>query len=195
MDLLVRSPDGCPGNRSRRNLLRGVAGRGWARRGIWQGMDTPDRGGETVANTASPPLRGKTEPTAQAHPPTPKKRRHKPGRPSLPGSWQGSPSPQNGSQPFALCWLTILRPDWDGFGFGSARNPLRGVSPPRRAGGNRILWLFARVTAADTPFRWGLGRPPTAATRPMVSPASAVPFVWVSAGGVEAAVVGRVVDG
>ena len=41
----------------------------------------------------------------------------------------------------------------------------------------------------------GLDRPPTAVTRPMVSPASAVPFEWVSEGGVEAAVVGRVVDG
>ena len=41
----------------------------------------------------------------------------------------------------------------------------------------------------------GLDRPPPAATRPMVSPALAVPYVGVSAGGVEAAVVGRVVDG
>ena len=44
----------------------------------------------------------------------------------------------------------------------------------------------------------GLGRldpPPTAATRPMASPASAAPFEWVLAGGVEAAVVGRVIDG
>ena len=39
-----------------------------------------------------------------------------------------------------------------------------------------------------------LDRPPTAVTRPMVSPASAVPFEWVSEG-VEAAVVGRVVNG
>ena len=55
------------------------------------------------------------------------------------------------------------------------------------------------VVACRTPdLRKGLGgldRPPTAVTRPMVSPASAVPFVWVPAGGVEAAVVGRVVDG
>ena len=54
------------------------------------------------------------------------------------------------------------------------------------------------VGACRTPdLRKGLGRldpPPTAVTRPMVSPASAVPFEWVSEG-VEAAVVGRVVDG
>ena len=42
-----------------RQRTRGVAGLGG---GIWQGMDTPDRGGETVANAAFPPLRGKTEP-------------------------------------------------------------------------------------------------------------------------------------
>ena len=39
-----------------------------------------------------------------------------------------------------------------------------------------------------------LDPPPTAATRPMVSPALAVPFEWVSEG-VEAAVVGRVING
>ena len=59
--------------------------------------------------------------------------------------------------------------------------------------------VTAPPTYWGTPdLRKGLGRldrPPTAATRPMVSPASAAPFKWVPAGGVEAAVVGRVVDG
>ena len=52
-----------------------------------------------------------------------------------------------------------------------------------------------RPPAAEAPSAGGFDRPPTAATRPMASPASAVPFEWVLAGGVEAAVVGRVVDG
>ena len=52
MDLLVRSPDGCPGNRSRRNFLCGVAGLGG---GIWQGMDTPTPPGKNRTHSTGLP--------------------------------------------------------------------------------------------------------------------------------------------
>ena len=55
--------------------------------------------------------------------------------------------------------------------------------------------MAVRPGGYGQPLRWGLDRPPTAVTRPMVSPALAARFEWVSEGGVEAAVVGRVVDG
>lgn len=65
----------------------------------------------------------------------------------------------------------------------------RAASPPRN--GPSHLLPYSRPLKG----LGGLDRPPTAVTRPMASPASAVPFVWVPDGGVEAAVVGRVVDG
>ena len=49
--------------------------------------------------------------------------------------------------------------------------------------------------ATEDPSAGGLDRPPTTVARPMVSPALAARLECVSEGGVEAAVVGRVVDG
>ena len=64
--------------------------------------------------------------------------------------------------------------------------PSRG-EPPRRARGGTGSWLVMAITettqsrsskfatcGSGGPFRWGLDRPPTAVTRPVVSPALAV---------------------
>ena len=83
-------------------------------------------------------------------------------------------------------------------------NTVSGVLPPETGGSDQKLRprpsrpfppLFRLPQLPTSERTRGLDRPPTAVTRPMVSPALAVPFEWVSEGGVEVAVVGRVVDG